>query len=58
MKHLKKVDYSKNNIEFGIAPEEQKTVLGYEIAQNENDASWSTLLDKLQNQGIQPTSLV
>ncbi len=66
MKHLKKVDYSKNNnlfkkcihIAFGITPEGQKTVLGYEIAQNENDAYWSTLLDKLQNQGIQPIFLV
>ncbi|EFQ57373.1 hypothetical protein HMPREF9176_1593 [Streptococcus downei F0415] len=36
----------------------QKAVLGYEIAPNENNASWSTLLDKLQNQGIQQVSLV
>ena len=41
-----------------ITPEGQKAVLGYEIAPNENNASWSTLLDKLQNQGIQQISLV
>ena len=28
------------------------------LPQNENNASWSTLLDKLQNQGIQQVSLV
>lgn len=42
------------HIALGITPE----VLGYEIAPNENNASWSTLLDKLQNQGIQQVSLV
>lgn len=42
----------------GITPEGQKAVLGYEIAPNENNASWSTLLDKLQSQGIQQVSLV
>ena len=41
------------HIALGITPEGQKAVLGYEIAPNENNASWSTLLDKLQNQGIQ-----
>ena len=46
------------HIALGITPEEQKAVLGYEIAPNENNASWSTLLDKLQNQGIQQVSLV
>ncbi|MCE2116166.1 transposase, partial [Streptococcus thermophilus] len=45
-------------IALGITPEGQKAVLGYEIPPNENNASWSTLLDKLQNQGIQPVSLV
>ena len=40
------------HIVLGMTPEGQKAVLGYEIALNENDASWSTLLDKLQNQGI------
>ena len=45
-------------IALGITPEGQKAVLGYEIAPNENNASWSTLLDKLQNQGIQQVSLV
>ena len=45
-------------IALGVTPEGQKTVLGYEIAPNENNASWSTLLDKLQNQGIQQVSLV
>ena len=40
------------HIVLGITPEGQKAVLGYEIAPNENNASWSTLLDKLQNQGI------
>ena len=46
------------HIALGITPEGQKAVLGYEIAPNENNASWSTLLDKLQNQGIQQVSLV
>lgn len=46
------------HIALGITPEGQKTVLGYEIASNENNASWSTLLDKLQSQGIQQVSLV
>ena len=40
------------HIALGITPEGQKTVLGYEIASNENNASWSTLLDKPQSQGI------
>ena len=39
------------HIALGMTPEGQKVVLGYENAQNENNASWSTLLDKLQNQG-------
>lgn len=43
---------------LGITPEGQKAVLGYEIASNKNNASWSTLLDKLQSQGIQQVSLV
>ena len=46
------------HIALGITPEGQKAVLGYEIIPNENNASWSTLLDKLQNQGIQQVSLV
>ena len=46
------------HIALGITPEGQKAVLGYEIASNENNASWSPLLDKLQNQGIQQVSLV
>ena len=46
------------HIALGITPDGQKAVLGYEIAPNENNASWSTLLDKLQNQGIQQVSLV
>ena len=46
------------HIALGITPEGQQAVLGYEIAPNENNASWSTLLDKLQNQGIQQVSLV
>ena len=46
------------HIALGMTPEGQKVVLGYENAQNENNASWSTLLDKLQNQGIQQVSLV
>ncbi|MCE2168980.1 IS256 family transposase, partial [Streptococcus thermophilus] len=46
------------HIALGITPEGQKAVLGYEIVPNENNASWSTLLDKLQNQGIQQVSLV
>ena len=41
-----------------MTPEGQKAVLGYEIAPNENNASWSTLLDKLQDQGIQQVSFV
>lgn len=50
--------YFKNHIVLGMTPEGQKAVLGYEIVPNENNASWSTLLDKLQNQGIQQFSLV
>ena len=46
------------HIALGITPEGQKAVLEYEITPNENNASWSTLLDKLQNQGIQQVSLV
>ena len=46
------------HIALGITPEGQKAVLGYEITPNENNASWFTLLDKLQNQGIQQVSLV
>ena len=46
------------HIALGITPEGQKAVLGYEIAPNENNASCSTLLDKLQSQGIQQVSLV
>ena len=46
------------HISLGITPEGQKAVLGYGIAPNENNASWSTLLDKLQNQGIEQVSLV
>ena len=46
------------HIVLGMTPEGQKAVLGYEIAPNENNAFWSTLLDKLQNQGIQQVSLV
>ena len=46
------------HIVLGMTPEGQKAVLGYGIAPNENNASWSTLLDKLQNQGIQQVSLV
>ena len=46
------------HIVLGMTPEGQKVVLGYENAQNENNASWSTLLEKLQNQGIQQVSLV
>ena len=40
------------HIALGITPEGQKVVLGYEIAPNENNTSWSTLLDKLQSQQI------
>ena len=46
------------HIALGITPEGQKVVLGYEIAPNENNDSWSTLLDKLQKQGIQQVSHV
>ena len=46
------------HIVLGMTPEGQKAVLGYGIAPNENNASWSTLLDKLQNQGIEQVSLV
>ncbi|HHF7037648.1 TPA: IS256 family transposase [Streptococcus mutans] len=46
------------HITLGITPEGQKAVLGYDISPNENNVSWSTLLDKLQNQGIQQVSLV
>lgn len=46
------------HIALGITPEGQKAVLGYEIAPNENNASWSDLLDRLHTQGIQQVSLV
>lgn len=46
------------HIALGITPEGQKVVLGYEITPNENNDSWSTLLDKLQKQGIQQVSHV
>ena len=46
------------HITLGITPEGQMAVLGYEIALNENNASWSTLLDKPQSQEIQQVSLV
>ena len=46
------------HIALGITPEGQKAVLGYEIAPNENNASWSDLLDRLHSQGIQQVSLV
>lgn len=46
------------HIVLGMTPEGQKAVLGYEIAPNENNAFWSTLLDKLQIQGIEQVSLV
>ena len=46
------------HIVLGMTPEGQKAALGYEIAPNKNNASWSTLLEKLQNQGIQHVSLV
>ena len=35
------------HIALGITPDGQKAVLEYEIAPNENNASWLTLLDKL-----------
>ena len=35
------------HIALGMTPEGQKAVPRYEIAPNENNASWSTLLDKL-----------
>ena len=46
------------HIALGITAEGQKAVLGYEIAPNENNASWSDLLDRLHSQGIQQVSLV
>lgn len=57
---LRRVTVSKEciHIALDITPEGQKAVLGYEIAPNENNASWTKLLDKLQNQRIQRVSLV
>lgn len=46
------------HIALGIPPEGYKSVLGYEIAPNENNASWSDLLNRLQRQGVQQVSLV
>ncbi|WP_416351448.1 transposase, partial [Streptococcus thermophilus] len=43
---------------LALHQKDRRAVLGYEIPPNENNASWSTLLDKLQNQGIQQVSLV
>ena len=38
------------HIALGITPEGQKAVHGYEIAPNENNASWSTQVRKAQSQ--------
>ncbi|HGD4397582.1 MULTISPECIES: IS256-like element ISSdy3 family transposase [Streptococcus] len=46
------------HIALGITPEGYKSVLGYEIAPNENNTSWSDLLNRLQRQGVQQVSLV
>ncbi|MGY3781998.1 transposase, partial [Streptococcus gallolyticus] len=43
---------------LGITPEGYKSVLGYEIAPNENNVYWSELLGKLQNQGLKQVSIV
>lgn len=41
-----------------ITPEGHKSVLGYEIVTNENNTSWSDLLNRLKNQGVKQVSLV
>ncbi|KXT67301.1 Mobile element protein [Streptococcus gallolyticus] len=41
-----------------ITPDGHKTVLGYDIAPNENNSSWTDLLERLKCQGIQQVSLV
>lgn len=46
------------HIALGITPEGYKSVLGYEIAPNENNVSWRELLKRLQRQGVQQVSLV
>lgn len=46
------------HIALGITPEGYKSVLGYEIAPNENNVFWSDLLKRLQNQGLKQVSLV
>lgn len=46
------------HITLGIIPEGYKSVLGYEIAPNENNVSCSDLLKRLQNQGLKQDSLV
>lgn len=46
------------HITLGIIPEGYKSVLGYEIAPNENNVSCSDLLRRLQNQGLKQVSLV
>ncbi|MBZ2119138.1 IS256 family transposase, partial [Streptococcus infantis] len=46
------------HIALGITAEGHKAVLGYEIAPNENNASWSDLLDRLHSQGLEQVSLV
>lgn len=46
------------HIALGITPDGHKAVLGYEIAPNENNVSWSDLLEKLKHQGLQQVSLV
>ena len=43
---------------LALHQKDRRLFLDMKSPQNENNASWSTLLDKLQNQGIQQVSLV
>ena len=43
---------------LALHQKDRRLFLDMRLPQNENNASWSTLLDKLQNQGIQQVSLV
>ncbi|MCC9888066.1 IS256-like element ISSag11 family transposase [Streptococcus agalactiae] len=46
------------HIALGVTSYGHKAILGYDIAPNENNASWSDLLERLKGQGVQQVSLV
>lgn len=46
------------HIALGVTSYGHKAILGYDIAPNENNASWSDLLERFKGQGVQQVSLV